>query len=367
MKVGILTFHNAINYGAVLQCYALKAFLAQRGHDVEVIDYRNPMLEEYDSIVPRHALTEANSFHGKLKIITKSILLNRKKKRIASVFNGFVRNFLNPSERYDAASDIPAIYDYIVFGSDQIWNPVLCGGFDDAFWGQFPKGKMKFVAYAASIGNPLLLSEEEWHEVDERIKAFDCISVRELQLKNIIEQRFSLSVSQCIDPTLLVDSDVLSKLALPTKLENYVFLYNVMNDDYSESFADFIAGKLGCSVVIGQAKPRAKSIRNNKKNILIDLASPEEFLGYIKNARVVIGNSFHAIAISIVFRKNFYSLDSKKPERITDLLGQLGLINRHVKATDRDISMESVNYEEIIKRLEDIRENSCRFISTCGL
>lgn len=367
MKVGILTFHNAINYGAVLQCYALKEFLVQRGHDVEVIDYRNPMLEEYDRIIPRNAMKNTKGFLRKLKTIKGSILLNRKRRKIAPVFKEFVRKFLNPSERYNSASDIPAIYDYIVFGSDQIWNPALCGGFDDAFWGQFPKGKMKFVAYAASIGNPLLLSEEEWHEVDERIKAFDSVSVRELELKNIIEQRFALSVSHCIDPTLLVDHEVLSKLAIPPQIKDYVFVYNVQIDDHSEAFAEHLANRLGCSVVIGQAKPRAKSIRRNKKNILIDSASPEEFLGYIKNARVVIGNSFHAIAISIALRKKFYSLDSKKPERITDLLGQLGLMDRHVKSTGRDFSMEGINYEEIIKRLEDIRENSCRFISTCGL
>lgn len=367
MQIGILTFHNAINYGAVLQCYALKAFLAQRGHDVEVINYRNPMLDEYDKLIPRNALKDTNGFLRKLKIIGKSILLNRKKKKIASVFNEFVRKFLNSSVRYDSASDIPAIYDYIVFGSDQIWNPALCGGFDDAFWGQFPKGKMKFVTYAASIGNPLLLSEEEWHEVDERIKAFDSISVRELQLKNIIEQRFALSVSHCIDPTLLVDQKILSKLAIPPQIKDYIFVYNVQFDDCSEAFANHLGNRLRCKVVIGQAKPRVKSIRRNQKNILIDSASPEEFLGYINNARVVIGNSFHAIAISIALRKDFYSLDSKKSERITDLLAQLGLIHRHVKATDRDVSMESINYEEIIKRLEDIRENSCRFISTCGL
>ena len=367
MKIGILTFHNAINYGAVLQCYALKEYLSQRGHDVEVIDYRNPMLEEYDRIIPLNALKNAKGFLGKLKIIRRSILLNRKKRKIASVFNDFVRKFLNLSERYDSASDIPAIYDYIVFGSDQIWNPVLCGGFDDAYWGNFTKGSMKFVSYAASIGNPSLLSDEEWNEVGLRLKVFDFISVRESLLGNIIEKRFTFPVSHCIDPTLLVDDKIMSKLAIPPKIKYYIFVYNVQIDSDSEAFANYLAERLECKVVIGQAKPRTKRIRNNNENILIDSASPEEFLGYIKNARLVIGNSFHSIALSIVFRKDFYSLDSKKPERITDLLRQLGLIHRHVKATDRNISMETINYEEVYKKLTRVRENSYRFISTCGL
>lgn len=367
MKIGILTFHNAINYGAVLQCYALKEFLSMRGHVVEVIDYRNPKIEEYVNLIPLYAFIEAKGIKNKLKVIAKSILLYRKKKKIAPVFNDFVRKFLNPTERFYSVFDIPAIYDIIVFGSDQIWNPSLCGGFDDAYWGQFQKGKMKFVAYAASIGNPLLLDENKWHEVGERIKAFDYVSVRELQLKNNIEQRFAISVSHCIDPTLLVGSEVFEKLANPPHIRDYIFVYNVQIDDHSETFAEFLAKQYGCKVVIGQAKPRLKSIKRNKDTILIDSASPEKFLGYIKNARLVIGNSFHVIALSLVFKKDFYSLDSRKAERITDLLGQLGLINRHVKATDRDVSMESIDYEEIIKRLEDLRDNSCRFISSCGL
>ena len=40
MKIGILTFHSAYNFGAVLQCYALFSTLTELGHNVEVIDYR---------------------------------------------------------------------------------------------------------------------------------------------------------------------------------------------------------------------------------------------------------------------------------------------------------------------------------------
>lgn len=48
MKIGILTFHRAINYGAVLQCYALSEVLKKMGHDVFVIDYRQPRVERTD-------------------------------------------------------------------------------------------------------------------------------------------------------------------------------------------------------------------------------------------------------------------------------------------------------------------------------
>lgn len=39
MKIGIITFHNALNAGAVLQAYALQTLLTQQGHKVEFINY----------------------------------------------------------------------------------------------------------------------------------------------------------------------------------------------------------------------------------------------------------------------------------------------------------------------------------------
>lgn len=46
MKVGIITYHRAHNYGAVLQCYALQEVLKRMGHDTQIIDYRQPFIEK---------------------------------------------------------------------------------------------------------------------------------------------------------------------------------------------------------------------------------------------------------------------------------------------------------------------------------
>ena len=43
-KIGTITFHNSINYGAILQTYALQKCLTDLGYDSEVIDYRNSYL-----------------------------------------------------------------------------------------------------------------------------------------------------------------------------------------------------------------------------------------------------------------------------------------------------------------------------------
>lgn len=367
MKIGILTFHNAINYGAVLQCYALKEFLAQRGHDVEVIDYRNQYVEDYTRLIPIKPLSEERGLVRKIKFVLKSLRLYSQKQKVKRVFETFVSHHLNLSKREKSLSNVSSNYDVIVFGSDQIWNPHLCGGFDDAFYGKFPKNGAKFVAYAASLGNPSDLNNAEWDEIGKRIKMFDWISVREVTLKDALKVKFGISVCQCVDPTLLVKPQVLASIAQEPQEDNYVFLYNVMRDDNTESFADYMAQKLNCKVIIGQSKPKLFDLKRDRKIILIEHASPEEFLGYIKKATVVMGNSFHTVALSIAFQKDFYSLDGKRPERIKSLLSQLGLIDRHVKASNRTIEFSKVDYDGVDSKLSMLRNASIHYLIGSGL
>ena len=39
MKIGILTFHYAHNYGAMLQAYALSTWLNNNGYDAVTVSY----------------------------------------------------------------------------------------------------------------------------------------------------------------------------------------------------------------------------------------------------------------------------------------------------------------------------------------
>jgi hypothetical protein len=96
---------------------------------------------------------------------------------------------------------IPDYYDYIFFGSDQIWNPRICEGFDPLFWGQFPKGKSKFVSYAASLGTPQNIAIDKWDTINENIKNFDNVSVREGKLLEYLKCNTEGKV--VLDPTLL--------------------------------------------------------------------------------------------------------------------------------------------------------------------
>ena len=53
MKVGIITFHKAINYGAILQAFALQSAVKKlNSHiDVEIINYIPPKFVKVNQII----------------------------------------------------------------------------------------------------------------------------------------------------------------------------------------------------------------------------------------------------------------------------------------------------------------------------
>ena len=58
MRIGILTYHRADNFGAVFQAFALVHYLRGEGHDAEIIDYRCKRVEScYDIFSPRIPLS----------------------------------------------------------------------------------------------------------------------------------------------------------------------------------------------------------------------------------------------------------------------------------------------------------------------
>ena len=368
MKIGILTFHNALNYGAVLQCYALQHYLQGKGHDVEVIDYRAPFIEEQKKFLSKTELRR-RGFVALLKYFIIRLLVWPAWRKTIRVFHRFMVSQLHLSPRVGMAGRgnvLPrtAGYDCIFFGSDQIWSPKLCQGFNPAFWGQFEKHGARFVSYAASMGETSELDQSGWQQVEQRIKAFDAVSVREKSLSMALQEHCGVSATVCLDPTLLVDAAAFDKIAVCPEEQDYVFLFNVIDDPAASRFARCLATRLGSAVVIrGQAKPQLKS-RRDKLVTLKEAMSPEEFLGYIKYARCIVANSFHAIALSIVFQKDCYALKSRRSGRVEGLLGSLGLADRIVSATEPVETDSSIDYKAVNERLAFMRQGSTQFINS---
>ena len=323
MRIGILTFHAAHNYGAVLQCFALQTALQAEGFDVSVIDYRiSSMLRTY-KVLDWRRFVATKPAKMLRKIRSEVPLLPVRKRR----FDAF-EHFINSRLRLVPVSTISQRpFDYIIVGSDQVWNTKLTDGFDPYFWGRFARpAATKLISYAASRQDTW--SQEEASEISARLSRWDAISVREhslqTQLQDLMPEK---PIKAVADPTLLLSSSEWSKLAVaPAISEPYLFFYQVEVSPKALQIAKAVAAELQLRLVclsahVGDAcSPESEA------------TSPEQFVGWFRHASFVVCTSFHGTVFSLIFRRPFLSIrmNQGKDNRVLSLLEKVGLQERFI-------------------------------------
>lgn len=356
MKIGILTFHCAINYGAVLQAYALQEYLNSIGHNAYIIDYRpNYLLHPYRIFrweeVPKSHKERIRWFVRELMVIPI-----RLKRKIG--FRKFVNTYLNLHQLDLCKSNND--FDAFVFGSDQIWNEQLTNGYDRYFWGDFPaaKGK-KLIAYAASMGDNLPdLGDSEI--IKKRLEKFDLIGVREQALLDYLD--FSnIKCLKVVDPVFLGGNNVFNELVIPAKQVvncSYLLMFTLGRDEYVLPIAEHIASLLGLQIIEVISSNESIALKNKRQCL-----NPLDFLSYLRNASYVVTSSFHGTAFSILFEKDFTVVkpNNAKAHRIESLLEIANLTSRLVCNNARNIDVTSIDYESRRNNLNSINRLSVDF------
>ena len=357
MKIGLLTFHCAQNYGAVLQCYATQEFLKSKGYDVEVIDYRPEYLLRSYRLFNTQRIVCGNPVTAAINLVKELIQFPRRCYR-QWAYRRFAKRHLVLSDKVTMET-IPAYYDTYIVGSDQIWNPKLTHGFDNAYFCRFafPKGNKRYIAYAASM-EAKALSPEAKQYYQETLKGFDAISVREGDLAQLLQPLTPLQITQVLDPTLMADTCIWDTFATHrfTK-KKYVVIYQGRSNKASEHIAKDIAKQVGGEVVILStwfSLSRGESHQN---------LAPESFVDIIRHAACVITTSFHGTAFSIIFNRPFYTIrmNDGADTRSQSLLESLNLQDRMID-TDSSPIFSPINYSEANAKLEVLRRSSQDFL-----
>lgn len=319
MKVGIITFHRALNYGAVLQAYALQQYLNDIGIENEIIDYRCEYIEEFYKPVKASPLRELKTYIRELLFFP----YNTKKRK---KFESFVKEYIKTSETIytqDKLRDINDKYDFFITGSDQVWNS-RWSGFDKAYFLDFTENDKK-ASYAASFGFDKI-PENEVDEYRRLLSGFQYISVRENTGLQIINQLLQRNAELSLDPTCLIGKDKWKSIAVKPNESGYVLLYTLDKSEQLVSFAKEKAKELKAKIVcISDALKKAEDFEY--KGFL----SPSEFIGLFENAGYVVTNSFHGLMFSVIFEKHFclqYQLSKGAPNsRLADFVHDFGLEN----------------------------------------
>lgn len=364
-KIGIIThYYNSINYGGVLQAYALTKVLQELGYNAEQICY--------------DASYRDNSYKRKItikSIVKKTIYkcVDRKLKKRYLKFSQFRNEEIKHSNAIYNSNNIEESncnYEIFVTGSDQVWN---LKWLHSAYFLDFVKNKKK-VSYAASLGKKDF-SDDELDYYKKKLKGFAAISLREKEGLDYIQKIVKVPVVQTLDPTLLLPVNEWKRLARQADRENnfekYLFCYFIGDDVKVRKLATKYAKSRNLKIV---NLPHAAGFNfsdvffGNKK---VYTAGPCEFIDLIKNAEVIMTDSFHCCVFANIFKKDFWVFDRVGKRdmntRIYSLLDLFGNTNRFCDSADKRtikyMSTESVDCcENEQKNFLQMKDVSMEFI-----
>ena len=317
MKIGILTFHMADNYGAILQAYALKEIIKSIENDVEIINYKQHSIEKNYKIIVFYKNNIFKSLIANIVYFRTRIIKKRK-------FNNFRKMYLNiTSKVYKNSYSINGKDIYIV-GSDQVWNGNITN-YDTTFFLDFCNKSNKKISYAASIGKDTL-TVKDLDFIKNNISNLDFISVRESTVIDTLKELTNKEIVRCLDPTLLINKNDWDKFIYNTKINgNYLLIYSLTENQEILNVAKIISKKLNLNVLY--INDTIRKVRYGFKKV--KQVGPEDFLSLIKNAYFVVTDSFHGTAFSIIFNKDFITVPHKTTgSRMISLLNLLKLDSR---------------------------------------
>lgn len=356
MKIGILTFHNSNNYGAVLQCFALLTHLRKTYEETEIIDYRCANKKDYYKICQ---VNRQKSLKGNISAVL-DIPFHLKKKL---VFDEFRNKFYKLStEVYEDTHKLRANtpWDAVIVGSDQVWNDKNTKG-DTTYLLDFIDEPRRKIAYAASFGKNEL-SKEVKACYQPLLNGIGSISVREntgIHLVNdIVKNQVAIQV---VDPTFLLKKQEWQQYESPLKIKkDYVLLYTIENSKEIISFAGEVAERSGCQLI--RVANRSLDFIEVGKQVI---PSPSQFIYLIHHAKYVVTDSYHGTILSINMNKPFYVFpqqSSQSNERMRDILAQLQLTKRIIERGQKLKELKPISYKKINRQLEQYRMQSISFL-----
>lgn len=372
MRIGILTLPLHVNYGGILQAYALQTVLERMEHEVKVLSrdkkYRlSPSfwLVKVPSRIIRRAL-------GQKVNVLSEFNYNRNLEQIRVNIEPTVEQFVNRDKR-----NLDEIrkndYDCIVVGSDQIWRPkyikdTLRSTTENAFLGFAENWDIKRVAYAASFGT------DEWEYTPEQTKKiahlarmFNSVSVREESGVKLCKEHLGVDAIHVLDPTMLLckeDYIKAFKIEAEPKSEGTLMTYVLDFTDEKKKLVERIAKDKGLTPFTVGAKI------DDWKAPIEERIQPrlQTWLRGFYDAEFIVTDSFHACVFSIIFRKPFIVIGNKARgmSRFESLLSMFGLEKHLFSANDTQginiSSIENINWESVDRRLSALRKTSMDFL-----
>lgn len=365
MKIGILTLPLHINYGGILQAWALQTVLTRMHHRVEVFGL-NPKSSHSNYELPLVWLVRMiRRVQGTSNVpIFSEIKEQKYKKRRFGDIKRFISDKIN-TKIINGLNAIPeSSYDLIIVGSDQIWRKeYIAAGWcsnnpAEAFLSALKHHGVDRIAYAASFGvESWNFSEAETVEIKTALSRFKNVSVRENSAVDLLDKSVGVSASFVLDPTMLL------------KPEDYIECFGIHKEPSKSKLVSYILDPNAESEQLISKIAVTRGLEKKEINLLHScekLISIEEWVKSIANAEIVVTDSFHGCVFSIIFNKPliFICNESRGNARFASLISTFGIKKNCLESiADYDPEKTYCLPENIQSKLEQMRNHSISWLS----
>ena len=354
MKIGLVTYHRSSSYGACLQAYATQQALCEMGNEVVIIDYLN----KYEQRIKKVFFSADGSIKSFVVNAIKSIVFRRNYWLYHS-FENFYKEYKLTSNQFFHCSDMQELsFDLLAVGSDQVWNSNISGKIDPVYLLDFGKAEYR-ISIASSFGSYILNNEEKQWFI-KAISQFDSISVREEFAKQQLASCGFENVTIISDPTMFLKRESWESFMVSNNERGYILTYFV-----SASFCEFF--QMVENLKEKYKKPvlniQSSAFHWNGVDKTIVGITPQQFLGYIHDADIIITDSFHGVVFSILFNKQFIVINNaQNPVRIRELLKKIGLEDVEYNISNKIVELNDELYSNINIIVDELRNESIKWI-----
>lgn len=360
-KTGILTYQNTLNFGAALQCYALYTYLSRRypKRKFEIINYKSAIDDRYT--INGILKNASSSNRTKIRNIVSVMMSAKKKKK----FNEF-KKYLQFSEEYTQGTlkNIDGAYESYIIGSDQLWNYKINNG-DDHYFLDIVEDKERISTYATSIGLSTVNNEFK-NKCKRFIAHYGNIAVREKTAAELLEKTIKRKVLTVLDPVFLLEKEDWKQLA-KEKNQKGEALYYIFNKEYVSKANNIARSNNDIKKIVKlNGDVKLKDYLNPSIKVAKN-CGPIDFLSYIDNSNLILTDSFHCVAFSIMLHKNFVAfIDDEVMEtnsRMKNLLEITGLQSRIYSGNSFSIN-EKIDWESVDQKIKAERDKSIQYLNS---
>lgn len=362
-KIGIIThYYRSMNYGGVLQSYALCAFLREKGYDCQQICYASS---------PK--VDAKKNFKILVAQFLETLFFKRKWKKRRDAFSIFREQIPHSDVIYTKETIANSVDDYDVFitGSDQVWN---LKNYHSAYFLDFVPSKKIKISYAASLCADAL--DENGKTIFQKsLGDFSAISVRENNAVELLTPLVSEKIDLVVDPVFLLKKTQWDALCGARMVrESYLFCYFLGGDQKARRLAQEFAKKKRLKIVtipyIHQYLSKDTFADFGFGDVRLHDVSPMQFISLIKHADAVFTDSFHAVAFSTIYKKEFFVFErageKQMGSRIRSVVERVGAKEHFCtdenKNLDYLLGCVPIDYSENYKVTENMIEDSIRFL-----